>query len=159
MGKFLLARQVDMLKPIRLRIPKSLLRKFRQEAIKAYRDYNREHFCFLIGTDFERSDYRMVEVHELYFPENVLEHTTIEYIDVQNEWYLDAENYAKEAGWTTVGDCHSHPDRKEAHQSELDLDYGRSWNKLSGICAIWRTKNKFMSRYRWWGPQQRVDVV
>lgn len=148
-----------MLKPIRLRIRPSLLRTFRREAIKAFRDYNREHFCFLIGTDIERSDHRLVEVHELYFPENVLQHTTIDYIEVQDSWYDEAEHYANKLDLTTVGDLHSHPDRKEAHQSEMDLDYGRSWNKISGICALYRTNKKFMSRYRFWGAAPRVDVL
>lgn len=148
-----------MLKPIRLRIRPSLLRTFRREAIKAYRDHNKELFCFVIGTDDEKSEYRMIEAKELYFPDNVLEYTTIDYIEIQDGWFDEADHYAKEAGYEVIADLHSHPDRKEAHQSEMDLDYGRSWNKLSGICAIWKTQKKFMSRFRFWGSAPRVDVL
>ncbi len=148
-----------VLEPIKLKVKRSVINDFKTLAKKAYPN---EAFSVLIGHDCGT----LIEVVDLYTPENIERHTTKYGFDIKPEWWFHAYEKAKEEDLTIVGDIHSHcfdlkeskgPIKLEPTPSELDLIDGLL--HISGICLITQgVTGKLRSRIRMWGPQVRVDT-
>ena len=153
--------------PIRLSIPKRLLRQFRKAAVAAF---PRETCCFLIGTDVTGATSRDIVVHELWTPADVEKHTTPNNTAFQDPWFIEVEEHAREAGLVVVATSHSHPyrhdeisdwkRRPDCSQSEADVDYFSKFPGITGIATITEPKpGKLRVRFRWWGPTTPVVMV
>lgn len=124
-----------MLRPIKVEVPRSVARQFRE---LSKRQFPKEAFAVLIG----RSAGTIVEVEELWIPDDLDEHTSTLEVRVQLDWWKDANKAAKELGLEIVGDIHS-------HCYELA--------ELTGICQVTENKQRERrARIRFWGPQIEV---
>ncbi len=140
-----------------LTVPPRIEREFKRRAKAAFR---RETFAFLIGTI--AGDHAHLD--ELYWPDDVDEHCTESAVDIQDGWYADAQDYARESEAVILGSAHSHPyangggSLKDRAHSETDLDSPVS-RMISGICVVQETKSgRLRASMRWWGPSVSLRV-
>lgn len=115
---------------ITVRAKRSLLDHFRRAAKMAFLKGGNETYAILIG--HEECD--VVEITELYIPENVAQFCSRDSVDVQDEWLADAADIAQEAGAQIVGDLHSHPDGA-LRMSAGDKHAASNWRKELSACG------------------------
>ncbi len=152
---------------IRLTVTRRLLREFRAAAVNAF---PKETCCFLIGTDTEDKlgPIRYVEINEIWWPDNVAAHARCDRVQFQDQWFIEAAEHAKDAGYVVVGQMHSHPWSRSDVQgcspdcadSEADQDlFG--WNRINGIFLVRQLSDltKFRTRFRFWGPRVSVEMA
>lgn len=146
-----------VLEPIKLKIKKSVTQDFKKLAKSLY---PKELFAVLLGHDCGT----LIEIEDLYVPENIDRHTTKFGFEIKPEWWFYAHEKAKEEDLKIVGDIHSHcfdefesagRVKLEPTPSEVDINYGLM--HISGICLITRgPTGRLRSRIRMWGPQVQV---
>ncbi|HWR49910.1 MAG TPA: Mov34/MPN/PAD-1 family protein [Bryobacteraceae bacterium] len=140
-----------------LTVPPSIERQFKRAARKAW---PRETWAFLIGTIAGDHAY----VDELFFPEDVDAYCTEGSVHIQDRWFVDAAEQAKESEAVILGAGHSHPYRKgfnclrdRAH-SEADMDTSLA-KMISGVCVVQEMKDgRLRASMRWWGPSVELRV-
>jgi proteasome lid subunit RPN8/RPN11 len=135
---------------IYLTVPPSIERQFKKLA-KAM--FPCEAYALFLGTIAGDR----VHVDEMYVPENLSRFSKPEYVTIQPEWVIDANEQAKESDLVITCDAHSHTYRKgetvfDAVQSEKDLqrDCGMA---AYGVCNVVETKRGLRASLRWYGPQ------
>lgn len=144
------------LRTIKVRVPRRLVGDFKLVA-KEY--FPREAFAYLLGRDAGT----LVEVEELFVPEDLDKWVTEVSVELSPGWLVAAKRAAKDLGLTVVGDIHSHPFRycelqglKPEHTpSEVDIDCGLK--QIHGICRVLEASTgKLRATTRFWGPQVPV---
>lgn len=135
-----------------------MLAEFRKAAKLAF---PREAFAYLLGRDAGT----LVEIEELYFPEDVAEHATHSSVDVQHHWELDAKTHASDSGLSIVGDLHSHPYnylqtdgvRQDCVPSESDHE-SRCCG-IVGICVVTEQRSgQLRSTIKFWPPMTQIET-
>lgn len=140
-----------------LTVPPRIVRQFKAAAKKAWK---RETFAFLLGTIV--GDHAHID--ELYFPDDVEDHCTTGAVNIQDHWYVDAAEQAKELEAAVIGTAHSHPYSKgcgslrdRAHsETDVDSPVGRM---ISGICVVKEIRDGGLrASMRFWGPSVAVEL-
>lgn len=139
---------------ITVKVTRKVLDGFKRGAREAF---PREKYCYLLGHEYGD----VVQISELYYPEDADKHSTETQVNVRPIWLVEAEEHAKDIGLSVVGDLHSHPYLHEEcsagtpgrHQSEADLDYAPRWQKIAGICRVTESQTgKLRASIRFWPP-------
>lgn len=139
-----------ILRPIRVSINKKALRGFKALAKQFY---PHEAWGALFGSDIEATEGRVIEVQEIWVPDDLAENVGRGRVYWQDHWWGDVQEHAEETGLSLVGDIHSHPDFfAELHPSATDLLNCR-WD---GIMAILGVMASGRSRIQVWGPMTPV---
>lgn len=136
---------------MKVEVNKKELTKFRK-FLKTM--YPKEGCGFLIGVELVR----FTIVDKIYIPTDQVPFATKASIDVQDEWWDEAEDLAKESNLTVVGFIHSHPEYQDTSMSEMDLamtDYVKIQlneveNPIMGVVGIYKAKNRMMTRVGLW---------
>lgn len=113
--------------------------------------YPKECCGFLLGVELISKTC----IDEIYIPLDQDRWTTPDKIDVQDHWWEEAEDRAKELKLDVIGFIHSHPDYRDTSMSENDLkmtDYIKYQldeveNPVMGIVGVWNgSKDKKVKR-------------
>ena len=146
---------------IRLTVPPAVERSLIRQARKVYPI---EMFAYLLGTIAGDS----ITIDDVWFPENLKEHSGPNSVTPQPEWAIEAHEQAREDGLTIVGWSHSHPATREEgdllrdrSQSEGDLDCGIRLS-VSGVVVVQdvgKKKRRLRASLRFWGPTIQVEAV
>lgn len=150
-----------ILRPIQISLVPSAkpISRFVDQAKKAW-PY--ETMAILLGHDSIRRKDRHIEIHDLYVPEDLDKHCTTNRIYLQDHWYAEAVEAAKDDGLEVVGDIHSHPyieyEATACAPSRQDLETYH-WDGLTGIVNIWMSKRGLRHFVKFWGPMPPVEFV
>lgn len=134
-------------------INKKELNKFRK-FVKI--SYPKECCGFLLGVELVTK----ICIDKIYIPLDQDKHTTPDTVYVQDEWWEEAEESAKNSKIDVVGFIHSHPDYRDVSMSEADLGMTTLIktmlddvdNPIMGVVGIWNPKKskRMMTRVGLW---------
>lgn len=140
-----------LLRPITVKTNKKALRGFKAIAKQFY---PREAWGALFGHDRETSEGRVIEIQEIWIPDDLAENVGRGRVYWQDYWWGEVQEHSEESGLSLVGDIHSHPGfYSELHPSSTDLLNCR-WDGLMAILGVLPSGR---SRLQVWGPM--VPVV
>ncbi len=141
-------------------IDKKLIKQFKDQAKEAF---PKETIAYLCGS----LEHNIIQVEELWVPDNVLKHCTKDSIWVQPQWAIEAIEYAKDNDLVIIGDCHSHPcsykyNYSVSHwPSEADIvSRGMAWQQITGICVVREAPSgRLSSSIKFWGPTVPLQTI
>jgi proteasome lid subunit RPN8/RPN11 len=133
-----------------VQISKKELRKFRN-FVKI--SYPNECCGFLIG--YKNNN---IYINNIYIPLDQNKWADPGKIDIQDDWWDDAFDLAKELNLKVLGVIHSHPDYCDISMSEADTKmleyikvlYPEIKDPIMGIVGIWKAKKRMMTKVGIW---------
>lgn len=140
-----------------VKIPKSLVRRIRQEAKAAFPN---ECYAVLLG----HWTPPLVEVADIWVPPDV--QSGPKHVSLRPEWIVEAKDYAREIGYELVGDMHSHTFTRQDALNGVVYDTSPSandlkayrWDRLQMIVLVRETRSGLRTTYDIWGPLNNVVV-
>lgn len=151
-----------MQEPIKISVPRTILRRIRQEAIKVFPI---EVYIALLG----RAAADTYEIEDIWVPADVCSFNTNLCCSTREQWGVAASEYAEEHDLKVIGLHHSHPytetakiPRKKRLEEWSVMSVGdlqMSWNNIQGISAVQKLMNgKFRVVTNFWGPYRQTKV-
>ena len=144
--------------PVKVELPSKLVKEFKCEAKKAF---PKETLAYILG----RINGHNFDVEELWWPDDINNHTSTDEIRLQPYWAAEAQEHAKEHGLQIIGTIHTHPYKygevkgPDRAPSENDLDSELACYGLIGICRVVENKNGHLrTSIRLWSPMLDVKI-
>lgn len=139
-----------------VKFPKKLAAEFYRNARKAFPN---EEFAVLLG----KKKGTVFLIEDLYFPPERLNVQSPDFVPVQQNWFNEAYQIAKENNLIILGDIHSHcyemdePGSPGTDPSEADWEYAEYMKqatgdryRLMGIVRVLKRGGKLTCRSRFW---------
>lgn len=139
--------------PLILKIAPSLITEIKSTGKTAF---PRETLAFLIGNHLGDT----IHVDGLYWPADIKKHATTTQINLQDIWFIEALERAKEEDLDVIGTIHTHPYNYKDNlyctdraPSENDYDSILGSLGVLGICTITQSASgRLRSSIRFWQP-------
>lgn len=145
-----------LMQPVRVKASARALDGFVSDAKQIY---PKEVWGAVFGRRQETPSGLLVEVEEVWVPDNIADFTTPTAVYWDPEWWALMEEHADDSGLDLVGDIHSHPNHfEDLSPSEIDLK-GSRWRALMGIVGVRRRGRGLQTRVQWWGPTAPVETI
>lgn len=127
----------------RLSVPANHLKAFRRRARLAYPKETIELLFGRLGRGGSVDVVAFLPVEHRAGPKHVN-------FDINND-YENAREQAEDSGLIFLGSIHSHPDERETGPSDADYLAAIEDDELiMGICAVWKARDRLMTRVGWW---------
>jgi hypothetical protein len=151
---------------MKVTVGRKVLSRFKR---KARERFDTEEFGILLGSTSTDG----VLVAAVYFPPFRLDEATNEDVELDCDWYYDANEYGKNLGLVVVGDIHSHcyqyrPDLSPPDHTPSESDWDSAdmlrglfpSYSLFGVCRVVQLKNKRLkSSIKLWTIPESLELA